>query len=131
MFPAVADGPRPDGGHVGAAARLGHRDGRERLPAADRGQVLLLERPAAGAGNLLAEHRGGEEVGGGAQLVARGEVTPARTRSEYNGTRLGGSSRISGRSGTERIEKAKSGTPVIPKCPIRVVGRGGLEPPTR
>ena len=27
--------------------------------------------------------------------------------------------------------KAKSGTPAIPKCPILVVGRGGLEPPTR
>jgi hypothetical protein len=27
--------------------------------------------------------------------------------------------------------KAKSGTPAIPKCPIRLVGRQGLEPWTR
>ena len=44
---ALADGPRPDGGDVAAAAGLRHRDRAELLAAADRGQVLRLERLAA------------------------------------------------------------------------------------
>ena len=89
---AVAHRAGPDGGHVGAAARLGHRDGGEGLPAADRGEVLLLEglaarpvevrrghvgvhahrhgeRARARARHLLVEHRGGEEVGAGAAVL--------------------------------------------------------------
>ena len=39
--------------------------------------------------------------------------------------------RFGTRFGTKRPQKAKSGTPAIPKCPIRLVGRQGLEPWTR
>ena len=35
------------------------------------------------------------------------------------------------RFGTKQLPKAKSGTPRLPKCPIRLVGRQGLEPWTR
>jgi integrase len=35
------------------------------------------------------------------------------------------------RFGTKSARNSKSGTPVIPKCPIRLVGRQGLEPWTR
>ena len=107
VVPAVADGARPDRRDVGAPARLGDGDGAERVPPADRRQVLLLERlaprpvevgrrhvrlhahrhgerRAARAPHLLAEDGGGQEVRAAAPVLFvvldADEAQPAHAR---------------------------------------------------